>query len=278
MCLLPYLLTSAAAMCRFTSGTRQAVHPVGDQLGSQGDSADGVEERGPPRRTASEGASAAGRAAATEGPPARASSAGASGSPELDGAATHPSARSPAAVVQLTADPAAEQEPASVVQGNSLLQGREAKEGVQEQAQPGQGQQLHPPQAATAVQSLFAAPAQLAGVQPPVAGLGGAGLATAASVGAEQPARAALLQPAGKQGAHASAVTQPQGQAPQEEQAAAAAPAGKEAAPGTGAGAISAKETALKREPAKGKKGHKNADAIRWACEQEDSTLCRAHA
>ena len=239
------------------------MHPVSDQVGSQVDSGDDVEERGPPRRTVSEGASAAGRAAASEAPPARASSAGASGSPELDGAATHPSARSPSAVVQLTGDPAAEQEPALVGQWTSLLQGQEAQEGVQEQAQSGQGQQLHPPQAAAAVQSLPAAPAQLAGAQPPVAGLVGAGLAPAASAGAEQPVRAASMQPAGKQGAHASAVSQPQAEAPQEEQAAAVAPAGKEAATGTGAGAISAKEKALKREPAKGKKGHKNADAIR---------------
>ena len=104
------------------------------------------------------------------------------------------------------------------------------------------------------MQSLPAAPAQLAGAQPPVAGLVGAGLAPAASAGAEQPVRAASMQPAGKQGAHASAVSQPQAEAPQEEQAAAVAP---EAATGTGAGAISAKEKALKREPAKGKKGHK---------------------
>ena len=250
-------------MCRFTSGTRQAVHPVSDQLGSQVDSADSVEERGPPRRTVSEGASAAGRAAATEAPPARASSAGASGSPELDGAATHPSARLPSEVVQLTVDPAAEQEPGLVGQGASLLQGREAQEAGQEKAQSGEGQQLHLPQVAAAVQSLPAAPAQLAGVQPPVAGIGGPDLAPAASAGAQQPARAAPMQPAGMQGAPASAVTRPQAEAPQEEQAAAAAAAGKEAAIGTGAGAVSAKEKALKREPAKGKKGHKNADAIR---------------
>ena len=243
------------------------MHPVGDQMGSQVDSADGVEDRGPPRRTVSEGASAAGRAAAAELPPARASSAGASGSPELDGAATHPPARSPSAVVQLTVDPAVEQEPASAEQGTHLLQGGEAQEGLQEQAQTGQGQQLHLPQAAAAVQSLPAAPAQLGGAQPPVSGSGGAGLAPAAPAGADQPARAAPMQPAGNQGAHASAVTQPQAEAPLEEQAAAAAPAGKEAAAGTGAGAVSAKEKALKREPAKGKKGHKNADAIRCACE-----------